>query len=118
MSFNVQPGSTSTIIVKTSYPWANVASILPQQCILVSFTIGPFPANINGSSTIPGWLHVSLSAPSIEITYLASPSVGLMVAADKTAPRGSAGSFELQAHYIDSASGVSATEDIPISIDS
>jgi hypothetical protein len=78
-------------------------------CIPVSFALGTFPANSNGS-TIPNWLHVSLSSPSTAMVYGSSSSVNLLVSSDSSAPQGAIGSFELEVTYRDPASGESGTD--------
>jgi len=105
--FDVNPGSHSAVNVKTSYPW--FASMPQDSCIQASFAIGPFPAN-SKVSTIPSWLHVSLSAPSVAMMYGTSSSVNLQISADSSAPQGAIGSFELLVGYLDPASGESATD--------
>ena len=105
VTFTVQPGSHASMAVNVSYPWQNVQPPPTQGfCVEFSFTIGPFPANSN-ESTIPNWMHVSLSAPSVEIPYGSSASVNLLASVDNTAPKNSGASFELLIHYLDPASG-------------
>ena len=110
MGFQVNPGSHSAIRVTATYPWASFPSIPHDTCIPVSYAIGPFPANSNGS-TIPSWLHLSLSSPSAAMMYGSSSSVNLLVSTDSSAPQGAIGSFELQVTYADPASGESATDE-------
>jgi hypothetical protein len=109
MGFDVNPGSHSAIEVTTTYPWASFPSMPHDTCIPVSFAIGPFPANSNGS-TIPNWLHLSLSSPSAAFVYGSSASVNLLISTDSSAPQGGIGSFEIQVTYADPASGESATD--------
>ena len=110
MGFEVNPGSHSAIRVTATYPWAGFPSMPHDTCIPVSFAIGPFPANSNGS-TIPSWLHLSLSSPSVAMMYGSSSSVNLLITTDSSAPQGAIGSFELQVTYADPASGESATDE-------
>jgi hypothetical protein len=105
VKFTVVPGSHAAMIVNVSYPWQNVQPPSAQGfCIEFSFTIGPFPASSN-ASTIPNWMHVSTSPPSVDIPYGSNASVDLLVGVDGTAPQESGGSFELLIHYFDPASG-------------
>jgi hypothetical protein len=116
VTFTVKPGSHVTMVVKVSYPWQNVQPPPAQGfCIKFSFTIGPFPANSN-VSTIPNWMHISLSAPSVEISYESSASVSLLASVDNTAPQGSGASFEFLIHYLDPASGNSVIGSYVVSI--
>jgi hypothetical protein len=105
VSFTVKPGSHASIAVNVSYPWQNVQPPPTQGfCVEFSFAIGSFPAN-SSVSTIPDWMHVSLSVPSVEIPYESSDSVNLLASVDDTAPQNSGASFELLIHYLDPASG-------------
>jgi hypothetical protein len=116
VSFTVEPGSHASMAVNVSYPWQNLQPPPTQGfCVEFSFTIGPFPANSN-VSTIPNWMHVSLSAPSVEIPYESSASVSLLASTDNTAPGDSGASFELLIHYLDPASGNAATGGYVVSI--
>jgi hypothetical protein len=112
----VKPGSHATMVVNVSYPWQNVQPPPAQGfCIEFSFATGPFPASSN-VSTIPNWMHVSLSPPSIEIPYESSASVSLLAGVDSTAPKGSGASFELLIHYLDPASGNAAIGSYVVSV--
>jgi hypothetical protein len=105
VTFTVKPGSHASMAVNVSYPWQNVQPPPAQGfCVEFSFTIGPFPANSN-VSTIPSWMHVSLSPPSVETPYESSASVNLLASVDNTAAQDSSASFELLIHYLDPASG-------------
>ncbi len=116
VTFTVMPGSHATMVVNVSYPWQNVQPPPTQEfCIEFSFTTGPFPASSN-VSTIPNWMHVSLSTPSVEIPYQSSASVSLLASVDNTAPEGSGASFELLIHYLDPASGNSVIGSYVVSI--
>ncbi len=116
ITFIVKPGSHATMVVKVSYPWQNVQPPPAQGfCTEFSFTIGPFPASSN-VSTIPDWIHVSLSIPSVEIPYESSASVSLLASVDNTAPGDSGASFELLIHYLDPASGNSVIGSYVVSI--
>ncbi len=118
VTFTVMPGSHASMAVNVSYPWQNVQPPPTQGfCVEFSFTIGPFPANSN-VSTIPNWMHVSLSAPSVEIPYESSASVNLLAGVDATAPRDSGASFELLIHYLDPASGNAVIGSYVVSIQS
>ena len=89
----VIPGSHATMLVNVSYPWNNVQPAAAQgSCLEFSFTVGPFPASLN-VSTVPGWMHVSLSPPSLAIPYEATGSVSLLVSVDDTAPSASGASL-------------------------
>jgi len=109
MGFAVAPGSSSAIRVAVTYPWAGFSSLPSDTCIPVSYVIGPFPASSN-ESTIPSWLHVSLSSPSGAITRSSNSTVDLLVRTDSSAPKGAIGSLELQVTYLDPESGVSAAD--------
>ena len=116
ISFTVMPGSHASMAVNVSYPWQNVQP-LPARgfCVEFSFTVGPFPASSN-VSTIPGWMHVSISPPSVEIPYGSNASVNLVASVDSTAPQDSGASFELLIHYLDPASGNSVIGSYVVSI--
>jgi len=104
-NFTVDPRSHAAILVNVSYPWNNIQPTPSQgSCIEFSFTTGPFPANSN-VSTIPDWMHVSVSPSSVDIPYGSNRTVRLLVSVDDTAPNRSAASFELLVHYYDPASG-------------
>jgi hypothetical protein len=116
VSFTVMPGSHASMAVNISYPWQNLQPPPARgSCVEFSFTIGPFPANSNVSTT-PNWMHVSLSVPSVEIPYGSSASVNLLASVDDTAPLGSGASFELLIHYLDPASGNSVIGSYVMSI--
>jgi hypothetical protein len=116
VTFTVMPGSHASIAVNVSYPWQNVQPPPTQGfCVEFSFTIGPFPANSN-VSTIPDWMHVSLSVSSVEISYGSSASVNLLASVNDTAPQNSGASFELLIHYLDPASGNSVIGSYVVSI--
>ena len=116
VTFTVKPGSHASMAVNVSYPWQNVQPPPSQGfCIEFSFTIGPFPANSN-VSTIPDWMHVSLSIPSVEIPYESSASINLLASVDGTAHQDSGASFELLIHYLDPASGNSVIGGYVVSI--
>jgi len=116
VTFTVMPGSHATMVANVSYPWQNVKPPPTQEfCIDFSFTIGPFPANSN-VSTIPNWMHVSLSAPSVEIPYESSASVNLVASVDGTAPQNSGASFLLLIHYLDPESGNSVIGSYVVSV--
>jgi len=105
VKFTVVPGSHATMVVNVSYPWQNVQPPPAQGfCVEFSFTVGPFPASSN-ASTIPSWMHVSLSPPSVGIPYGSNASVNLLASVDNMAPQDSSASFELLIHYLDPASG-------------
>jgi hypothetical protein len=61
-------------------------------------------------------MHVSISAPSVEIPYESSASVSLLASVDGAAPQNSGASFELLIHYLDPASGNSVTGSYVVSI--
>jgi len=116
VTFTVNPGSHATMVVNVSYPWQNVQPPPTQGfCVEFSLTIGPFSANSN-VSTIPSWMHVSLSPPSVEIPYGSSASVNLLASVDGTAPQDSSASFELLIHYLDPASGNAVIGNYVVSI--
>jgi hypothetical protein len=116
VTFTVKPGSHASMVVNVSYPWQNVQPPPTQGfCVEFSFTIGPFPANSN-VSTIPDWMHVSLSVPSIEIPYESNASVNLLASVDDSAPQDSNASFEFLIHYLDPASGNAVTGSYVVSI--
>lgn len=105
VKFTVVPGSHATMVVNVSYPWQNVQPPPAQGfCVEFSFTVGPFPASSN-ASTIPSWMHVSISPPSVEIPYGSNAFVNLLARVDNTVPQDSSVSFELLIHYLDPASG-------------
>jgi hypothetical protein len=117
LSFNVRPGAESFINITANYPWQNVPST-SSECVEVLFTIGPFPANSN-QSTIPNWIHVSFSTPYLDIVNGTKSSVNLIISADNvnvSAANGTVGAFMLESHYLDPASGISATEETGIAL--
>ena len=116
VTFTVMPGSHASMAINVSYPWQNVQPPPTQGfCVEFSFTVGPFPASSN-VNTIPGWMHVSISPPSVEIPYGSSASVNLLASVDNTASKDSGASFELLIHYLDPASGNSVFGSYVVSI--
>jgi hypothetical protein len=105
MNFNMRPGSTSIINLKTVYPWASYSTLSRGSTIAIDFGTSPFPV----ASTTPSWLHVSIPS-SLTMEYGQNPSTSLSATVDKTATPGTAGSFEVTAHYIDPVSGHPDTE--------
>jgi len=105
VALTVVPGAHATMVVNVSYPWQNVQPPPAQGfCVEFSFTVGPFPASAN-ASTIPSWMHISLSPSSVNVPYGSNASVNLVASVDSTATQDSGASFELLIHYIDPASG-------------
>lgn len=116
VAFTVKPGSHAAMVVNVSYPWQNVQPPPTRGfCVEFSFTIGSFPASSN-VSTIPDWMHVSLSTPSVEIPYESTASVSLLASVDNIAPEDSGASFELLIHYLDPASSNSVIGSYVVSI--
>ena len=113
-NFSVQPGLTSVIDMNVTYPWNILPDSLrsPDTCIPLSFTVEAFPANSN-DSTIPSWLHVSLSTSSTDMRYGTNSSVILSVSVERTIVQSTttnSGIFEIECHFYDPATDTWANE--------
>jgi hypothetical protein len=116
VTFTVAPGAKADMMINVSYPWQNVKPTPPQGfSVEFSLSIGNFPANAK-TSTIPSWMHVSVSPESVDIPYESNASVSLLASVDGTAPQGAGGSFQVMIHYVDPASGLSVIDGCDVTI--
>jgi hypothetical protein len=109
-SFNVPSNSSSTINIKSVYPWSGFPTATSQ--IVFTYTIAPYPIG----SVEPDWLQVSLSTSSVTVSPGSIASSNLLVTIDKTAQTGQMGSFELLTYYTDPITGIAVIGSSVISI--